>query len=215
MPVANISGMAYAKRIIKFHTLLVFHYIHGDTTMKKKSGFTLIEIAIVLVIIGLLLGGVLKGQEMMTNAKIKRISNDFNGISAAIFSYLDRYSAFPGDDPNANDRWGGAIADGNGNGLVSTGERADVWDHLRQSGLVAGTGNANPTHAFGGTVQVQQDGAGINGMVICMLNMPGKTAEILDRQIDDGNGNTGEFRQTANSATYDQNVTDLTVCKKL
>ena len=183
--------------------------------MKKQSGFTLIEIAIVLVIIGLLLGGVLKGQEMMTNAKIKRISNDFNGISAAVFSYLDRYSAFPGDDPNANGRWGGAIAGGNGNGVVNVGEQPDVWDHLRQSGLVAGTGNTDPTHAFGGTVQVQQDGAGINGIVICMLNMPGKTAEILDRQIDDGNGNAGEFRQVANSITYDQNATNLTVCKKL
>ncbi len=183
--------------------------------MKKQAGFTLIEIAIVLVIIGLLLGGVLKGQEMMTNAKIKRISNDFNGISAAVFSYLDRYSAFPGDDPNASDRWGDAVAAGNGNGEINAGERGDVWDHLRQSGLVAGSGDNNPTHAFGGNVLVQQDGADINGIVICMLNMPGKTAEIIDRQIDDGNGNTGEFRQTANSANYDQNATDLTVCKKL
>jgi len=183
--------------------------------MKKQSGFTLIEIAIVLVIIGLLLGGVLKGQEMMTNAKIKRVSNDFNGISAAVFSYLDRYSSFPGDDPNADDRWGGAVTGGNGNGIINNGERPDVWNHLRQSGLVAGTGSNNPTHAFGGTIQVQQNGANINGTVICMLNMPGKTAEILDRQIDDGNGNTGEFRQTVDSPTYDQNATNLTVCKKL
>ena len=77
----------------------------------KQSGFTLIEIAIVLVIIGLLLGGVLKGQEMITNGKIKRSVNDFNGISAAYYSYLDRYAAFPGDDPNANARWGGDAAD--------------------------------------------------------------------------------------------------------
>jgi len=182
--------------------------------MKKQSGFTLIEIAIVLVIIGLLLGGVLKGQEMMTNAKIKRVSNDFNGISAAVFSYLDRYSAFPGDDPNAAARWNGTTA-GDGNGIINTGERPDVWEHLRQSGLVAGTGINNPTHAFGGTIRVQQNGANINGTVICMFNMPGKTAEILDRQIDDGNGNTGEFRQTVNSVTYDQNATNLTVCKKL
>jgi len=183
--------------------------------MKKQSGFTLIEIAIVLVIIGLLLGGVLKGQEMMTNAKIKRVSNDFNGISAAVFSYLDRYSAFPGDDPNADDRWGGSVTGGNGNGIINNGERADVWDHLRQSGLVAGTGTNNPTHAFGGNIQVQQDGASINGTVVCMVNMPGKIAEIIDRQIDDGDGNSGEFRQTLNSATYDQNATNLTVCKKL
>ena len=47
---------------------------------KQQSGFTLVEIAIVLVIIGLLLGGILKGQEMITQAKIKNIINDFNGI---------------------------------------------------------------------------------------------------------------------------------------
>jgi len=183
--------------------------------MKKQSGFTLIEIAIVLVIIGLLLGGVLKGQEMMTNAKIKRISNDFNGISAAVFSYLDRYSSFPGDDPNANARWGGAVVSGNGNGVINNGERPDVWSHLRASGLVTGTGNIEPTHAFGGIIRVQANGASLTGTVICMFNMPGKTAEIIDRQVDDGNGNTGEFRQTANSITYDQNATNLTVCKKL
>jgi len=183
--------------------------------MKKQSGFTLIEIAIVMVIIGLLLGGVLKGQEMMTNAKIKRITNDFDGISAATFSYLDRYSSFPGDDPNAATRWGAPVVSGNGNGIIANGERPDVWEHLRQAGLVAGTGTAGPTHAFGGTITVQQNGAGITGIVICMNRMTGKTAEIIDRQVDDGNGNTGEFRQTVNAATYSQTATNLTVCKKL
>ena len=183
--------------------------------MKRQSGFTLIEIAIVLVIIGLLLGGVLKGQEMMTNAKIKRISNDFNGISAATFSYLDRYSSFPGDDPNAADRWGGTITAGGGDGIIDADEEPDVWEHLRASGLISGTGATNPTHAFGGIIEVRTDGADLTGTVICMLNMPGKTAEIIDRQIDDGNGNTGEFRQTADSITYDQDATNLEVCKLL
>src|ERR1700674_5205343 len=71
----------------------------------SQSGFTLVEIAIVLVIIGLLLGGILKGQEMITQAKIKNIVNDFNGITAAINSYQDRYRSLPGDDQNATTRW--------------------------------------------------------------------------------------------------------------
>jgi len=50
---------------------------------KQQAGFTLVEIAIVLVIIGLLLGGILKGQEMITQAKIKNLINDMNGITAA------------------------------------------------------------------------------------------------------------------------------------
>ena len=71
-----------------------------------------------LVIIGLLLGGILKGQEMITQAKIKNVVADFSGISAAYYGYQDRYRAIPGDDPNAATRWTGATA-GSGNGQVA------------------------------------------------------------------------------------------------
>ena len=75
-----------------------------------QKGFTLVEIAIVLVIIGLLLGGILKGQEMITQAKIKNIISDFSGISAAFHGYQDRYRALPGDDAGAAARWAAAAA---------------------------------------------------------------------------------------------------------
>ena len=78
----------------------------------RQKGFTLVEIAIVLVIIGLLLGGILKGQEMITQAKIKNVIADFSGISAAYHGYQDRYRAIPGDDPNAATRWTAAPAAG-------------------------------------------------------------------------------------------------------
>ena len=65
---------------------------------QAQSGFTLVEIAIVLVIIGLLLGGVLKGQELIENGRVKNAANDMNGIVAAYNSYLDRYRKLPGDD---------------------------------------------------------------------------------------------------------------------
>src|SRR3954463_9260347 len=84
--------------------------------MKRNQGFTLVEIAIVLVIIGLLLGGILKGQEMITQAKIKNVIADMSGVSAAMYGYQDRYKALPGDDAKA-DRWAGAPA-GNGNGII-------------------------------------------------------------------------------------------------
>src|SRR3990167_9250322 len=79
-------------------------------TMQK--GLTLVEIAIMLVIIGLLLGGILKGQEMITQAKIKNAIADFSGVSAAYFGYQDRYRATPGDDGGAT-RWGAAVIAGN------------------------------------------------------------------------------------------------------
>ena len=110
---------------------------------KQQKGFTLVEIAIVLVIVGLLIGGVLKGQEMITNAKLKRIESDNAGIAAAMFSYLDRYLQLPGDDSKATGRFdfylaaapGGAgfsvaagEADGDGDGLIGDGNDWNTLD---------------------------------------------------------------------------------------
>ncbi|MDH5473524.1 MAG: prepilin-type N-terminal cleavage/methylation domain-containing protein [Gammaproteobacteria bacterium] len=202
---------------------------------KQQSGFTLIEIAIVLVIIGLLLGGVLKGQEMMTNAKIKRGVNDYNGMSAAIFSYLDRYSALPGDDPNANGRWasvaptngtlGDGIIAGACTSVTNTDETAAVIENLRQSGLVSGTGYAKPNNAFTGVICIEDGGIGttvtttITGTMVCMNQVEGKIGEILDLQLDDGVGDTGEVQNAnmtggAQDATYAQNGL-YWVCRKL
>ena len=142
----------------------------------KQAGFTLVEIAIVLVIIGLLLGGILKGQEMITQAKIKNVMADFSGISAAYHGYQDRYRAIPGDDPNAAGRWTTAPAaiSGGGNGVVGgtynnacpavsvagTPESCMFWDHLRRAGFVAGNGAQQPFNALTGMLGVQTgDGA--------------------------------------------------------
>src|SRR5260370_32331119 len=104
----------------------ILHFREERLSMKAypykrsaQAGFTLVEIAIVLVIIGLLLGGILKGQEMITQAKIKNIINDFNGVTVAVTSYQDRYRAIPGDDQNATTRWSTqATAHGDGNGII-------------------------------------------------------------------------------------------------
>ncbi len=148
-------------------------------SMQREQGFTLVEIAIVLVIIGLLLGGILKGQEMITQAKIKNVIADFSGISAAYHGYVDRYKRIPGDDPCAGGtvtasicgtttgRWTGASA-GNGNGIVAgkynsgtaTDESLLWWDDLRRAGFVAGTGISQPFNALSGMIGVQTGDAG-------------------------------------------------------
>ena len=179
---------------------------------QKQSDFTLIEIAIVLVIIGLILGGVLKGQEMITNAKLKRVTNDFNGVAAAVFSYQDRYSTVPDDDNRANSRW--AATNGSGNGALAGtwtstnngNETRIFWQHLRNSGLVpgetSGAGSyAHPFNAFGGIIGVELTNYGLTGMVICMSAIDAANAEIIDLQIDDGAPNSGNLRaNTANNA---------------
>ena len=115
----------------------------------SQGGFTLIEIAIVLVIIGLLLGGVLKGQELINTAKVRALSNTVDGISAAWFGFQDRYRAFPGDYTQATVNLPSipsvTVVNGDGNGLVglagttdSPAERANVWLHLQAAGYITG-----------------------------------------------------------------------------
>jgi prepilin-type N-terminal cleavage/methylation domain-containing protein len=185
---------------------------------RKQQGFTLVEIAIVLVIIGLLLGGVLKGQELINSAKIKNVANDLNGISAGVYAYQDRYKTFPGDDSGASSRWTGA-PNGNKDGVIqgefcsaatAAEESIYFWRHLRLSGLIAGdtaTGE-QPQNAVGGIVGVQT-GTGasgaieLGGLVVCSTNLSGKIAEAIDSQFDDGKPNTGTLH------AYDQNKTPV------
>lgn len=181
----------------------------------QQQGFTLIEIAIVLVIIGLLLGGVLKGQELIESGKVKNAVNDFNGTTAAMNTYRDRYRLLPGDDNGGvagfaarGSAWvgapvggadgviGGVAADPFGAGVENIG----FWRHLRASGLVTGnpaatTATALPQNAFGGRTGVTRGVYGIPGnAVLCMRNVPGKAAAALDTQFDDGVANTGTMR---------------------
>ena len=181
-----------------------------------QKGFTLVEIAIVLVIIGLLLGGILKGQEMITQAKIKNVIADMSGVSAAMYGYQDRYRALPGDDKaagGASGRWGTAATSGDGNGVIAgkwteaAKESTHFWDHLRRAGFVSGSGAENPFNAVSGKMGVQTgDGAGDGalgeaantkmfvGLIMCTGNLPDKIAISVDSQMDDGIGNRGSVR---------------------
>jgi len=185
---------------------------------RMQEGFTLVEIAIVLVIIGLLLGGILKGQEMITQAKIKNVIADFSGISAAYHGYQDRYRAVPGDDAGAG-RWAGISFVGDGDGVLkgtynsptATDESRLWWEDLRRSGFITGTGNAQPLNAANGMIGVQTGDAavppavpgrvlssatpdGFAGLIICSANLPDKIAIATDTQMDDGQPAAGSVR---------------------
>jgi prepilin-type N-terminal cleavage/methylation domain-containing protein len=180
----------------------------------QQQGFTLIEIAIVLVIIGLLLGGVLKGQELIENGKVKNAIADLNGVSAAYNAYRDRYKALPGDDGPAakltGRGWPTSIPAGNSDGIVTStaaqtftgaGEVGPFFQMLKQAGFITGdptqTGiNALPQNAFGGRTGVTSAAAlgWPAGLKVCMANVPGKAAITIDNQLDDGNPASGSVR---------------------
>jgi prepilin-type N-terminal cleavage/methylation domain-containing protein len=185
--------------------------------IKSEKGFTLVELAIVLVIIGLILAGIIKGQELITNAKIKRAYNTQREIAAAVYTYFDRYQYYPGDDPQAATRFTPALpvpTNGNGNALIAAGaastaanfactatgtEQCDLWAELRLSGILTGSGFTNPTHPYGGAVALSYFnmpaiGAGSTAQLthwIQLQNMPYDVCKILDQQYDDGNLATG------------------------
>ncbi|HWT53807.1 MAG TPA: prepilin-type N-terminal cleavage/methylation domain-containing protein [Rhodocyclaceae bacterium] len=185
---------------------------------QHQRGFTLIEIAIVLVIIGLLLGGVLKGQELINSAKVKNLINDMRGTSTFVFAYQDRFRALPGDDTAANTHLnGGTVATtpgatlGNGringawNSTTATDESYLFWQHVRLAGFSTGsttTGAADyiPRNADGGPIGITGDPVitGANGWpasyYVCSAGIQGRYARQIDATIDDGNTSTGSVR---------------------
>ena len=185
----------------------------------RQSGFTLIEIAIVLVIIGLLLGGVLKGQELINTARVRSLANNIDGVTSAWFSFSDRYRAFPGDYSAAAVNIPNIITNGDGNGLINTdSERALVWSHLQAAGYITGsypdTGAAAvvaaeygcptttcPDNGFGqgmvidrGTLQQSGAAAAPAHELISGRAIPSDVLAELDRKIDDGTASAGSMQ---------------------
>jgi prepilin-type N-terminal cleavage/methylation domain-containing protein len=172
----------------------------------KQSGFTLVEIAIVLVIIGLLLGGVLKGQELINSAKVKNFAGDIRNISTFIYAYQDRFRALPGDDPRADTNFnpagtlgpvatrGNARINGAWNVASITDETALFWQHVRLAGLASGTSAVSadaaneyyPRNADGGRIGVTGDqvftGAPVwaANFFVCMSGVQGRFVRQLD-----------------------------------
>ena len=192
--------------------------------MRKQKGFTLVEIAIVLVIIGLLLGGILRGQELIQGARVRNVVDQQNGIRAAYFAFQDRFRLVPGDIGTAQVALVGngvlASTDGalGGNGQIAAADSSTAFQNLTTTGflscsvctvaLVASSSSNSPTNVYGGVLQLVTDNALANfsGAAFAITlpaartniksgnQIPSNVLAEIDTKMDDGNPYTGNFR---------------------
>lgn len=130
--------------------------------MRASKGFSLVELSIVLVILGLLTGGILAGQSLIRAAELRSVSADLQRYTSAYYTFRDKYMGLPGDFNKATSFWtslggdgynstcqafaasGTATCNGNGDGIIDTnsvayGERFRAWQHLANAGLIEGS----------------------------------------------------------------------------
>ena len=191
---------------------------------RKQTGFTLVEIAIVLVIIGLLLGGILKGQELITSARVRNIADQNSGVQAAYYGFIDRYRQVPGDwnSTNAAQAIPGVTTGGNDSGRLDGDnewvEALALWEQLSKAGFIQGNytgGDAAPRaadtdkaprNAFNGyLVLFRTDDYDDPNTPVERLNLvlgsgiPVNVLRELDLKVDDGLPESGVMRHALTS----------------
>lgn len=191
------------------------------TSFGSTRGFTLVELSIVLVVIGLLIGSILVAMNIIQNARVTNTVTLLQSVQSAVSTYSQNYGALPGDDKGAKARFSSVAIpnDGGGNGVIGSGTLAKtfdttsdaagdgagesglVWSHLRASGLLKGDGTSitQPGNPFGGIVGIQNgafatNGIGVGTNVVCVSGIAGAAARIVDQRLDDGNAKTGAMR---------------------
>lgn len=189
----------------------------------KSTGFTLVEIAIVLVIIGLLLGGILKGQELINSARVRNMADMNAGIQAAYYGFIDRFRRVPGDwssEPATEAIGVTIVGGGNDNGRIDNDPGDDpfaepnaLWEQLSKAGFIQGaytgaaakpTTNSNqtPLNAFNNVVLLgrtsdyidRDDDPAVRLNLVLGRGVPVDIARELDVKLDDGVPDTGVLR---------------------
>lgn len=123
---------------------------------RAAHGFSLVELSIVLVILGLLTGGILGGQSLIRAAELRSVTTDVNRYSTAVHSFRNKYYALPGDMPNAVRFWGaqaGSTADGTDNTCIMLDKDSPATDQRTCNG--DGNGNIGWLTDFSNVVNME------------------------------------------------------------
>jgi prepilin-type N-terminal cleavage/methylation domain-containing protein len=184
-------------------------------SLSASRGFTLVELSVVLVVVGLIIGSVLVGSSILQNSRVTATVNALQSVQSAVSTYNQNYNALPGDDSKAASHFptNGPTNVGGGNGQIGTpssydtevaadgngaGESALAWQCLRAAGLIKGAGtDAKPmSNSFGGVIGVQYKAFsnGLTGNAVCASAVPGDAARAIDQRLDDGNAKTGNIQ---------------------
>jgi prepilin-type N-terminal cleavage/methylation domain-containing protein len=188
---------------------------------KNQAGFSLIELAVVLIIMGLLIGGVLKGRDLIESARLKRVVSQLNEYRLATNTFLDRYESLPGDFNKASTLIKPDLRDGNGNGIVdgaglSPGSEAlAFWSHLAGADLIGSPGSQGeintgefgkgaPESSLGGGFTIENNPHGLTGLWFVFGKKRGEHGDgailtpaqalSLDKKLDNGQPTSGKVR---------------------
>jgi prepilin-type N-terminal cleavage/methylation domain-containing protein len=239
----NINGFRHSCFDVKYfdvftkfkHSLRRKSMKIETTKQNKQGGFTLVELAIVMIIIGLLIGGILKGQELIANSQVTATIAQVKGYDAAMSTFRDKYGAIPGDMDDARTRLPNCVAADNCN---NTGDRnsringepgsapapanfnaesVQAWIHLSKANLISGinsasgliVGGAFPESKVGGGFRIGYtlDGA-ITGISAAGATTPGHYLVLTNEVTADNAADTAYRLSASQAAQIDRKIDD-------
>ncbi len=146
---------------------------------KKLKAFSLIEISIVLIVIGLITTAVFKGQDLIESARLQATVQEMNQLKLSVIQYRDQFGQWPGNDSKAQQRFGGGCLNGSGRGVTQGNESTQAFVHLKSAGLIE---SEQPVAKCGGTFSLAGNPFGLHGNYIVLSGRTEQLTGVLTPQ---------------------------------